>query len=108
MSSILPLKTLQNKPNTAKELTYKLHEDVRNDVLVGLDDFLELPEVEESGINSANCHKFIIPSPIHLVTNQNSNSTPICMTLAPNFTNRLTNKSNNDMIHTGIHGLPSI
>ena len=40
MSSILALKTLQNKPNTAKELTYKLHEDIRNGVLVSLDDFL--------------------------------------------------------------------
>ena len=108
MSSISALKTIENRPHTAKALTFKLHEDVRNGVLVSLDDFLKLPEVKESGINKSNCHKYIIPSPIHLVTNQNSSSTPLRMTVAPNCTNKLTNKSINNMIHTGVHVLPTI
>ena len=51
LSSLSALKTLQHKPETARELTFKLHEDVDNGVLVSLEDFLKLPEVKESGIN---------------------------------------------------------
>ena len=50
LSSLSALKTLQHKPETARELTFKLHEDVDNGVLVSLEDFLKLPEVKESGI----------------------------------------------------------
>ena len=54
LSSLAALKTLQHKPETARELTFKLHEDVNNGVLVSLEDFLKLPEVRESGINESN------------------------------------------------------
>ena len=40
MSSLSALKTLQDKPAMAKELTYKLRADVTNGVLLKLKDFL--------------------------------------------------------------------
>ena len=79
MSSVSALKTLESKPNMAKELTFKLEEDVRNGILVSLEDFLQLPEAKESWINARNCDASIIPSPLHLVTNVNSSSSPLRM-----------------------------
>ena len=46
----------------SKQLTYKLAKDVRNGILVCLDDFLALPEVKANGITKENCKDFIILS----------------------------------------------
>ena len=42
-SSFQALKTLDDKPNMAAEITYKLRADVKNCILVKLSHFLKLP-----------------------------------------------------------------
>ena len=44
-SSLQALKTLDDKPHMAAEITYKLRADAKNGILVKLSDFLKLPEV---------------------------------------------------------------
>ena len=63
MSSLSALRTLQDKPTMAKELTYKLRVDVTNGVLLKLTDFLQLPEVKEAGITMENAQQFLCPAP---------------------------------------------
>ena len=64
MSSLSALKTLQDKPAMAKELTYKLRADVTNGVLLKLKEFLQLPEVQDAGITKENVQKLICPAPL--------------------------------------------
>ena len=108
MSSLSALKTLQNKPAMAKELTYKLRADVNNGILLKLKDFLELPETKQAGLNYQNAQKFICPAPVHLVANVNSKSSPLRMVIAPHQPHIATRKSINDSLAAGHHGLPSI
>ena len=54
MSSLSALKTLQNKPAMAKELTYKLRADVNNGILLKLKDFLELPETTHGATSNGS------------------------------------------------------
>ena len=49
-SSLQALKTLDDKPHMAAEITYKLRADVNNGVLVKLSDFIKLSEVIKEGI----------------------------------------------------------
>ena len=60
-SSLQALKTLQDKPHMAAEVTYKLRADVNNGVLVKLTEFLKLPEVIQAGITLQDAKKFIAP-----------------------------------------------
>ena len=76
MSSLSALRTLQDKPYMAAEVTYKLRADVTNGVLLKLKDFLKLPEVHEAGISKENVQKFICPAPLHMVANVNSKVLP--------------------------------
>ena len=108
MSSLSALKTLQNKPAMAKELTYKLRADVTNGVLLKLKDFLQLPEVIEAGLTMKNVQDFICPAPLHMVANVNSKSSPVRMVIAPHRQHVTTRKSINDSLAAGHHGLPSI
>ena len=66
MSSLQALRTLQDKPAMAGELTFKLRADVQNGVLMKLSDFLQLPETKLAGITPENAQKFICPAPLHL------------------------------------------
>ena len=61
-SSLQALKTLQDKPHMAAEVTYKLRADVNNGVLVKLTEFLKLPEVIQAGITLQDAKKFICPA----------------------------------------------
>merc|ERR1712112_141768 len=108
MSSLSALKTLQDKPAMARELTYKLRADVANGVLLKLKEFLQLPEVQEAGITKENVKKLICPSPLHMVANVNSKSSPVRMVIAPHRQHVTTRKSINDSLAAGHHGLPSI
>ena len=84
MSSVAALRTLQDKPATAAEVTFKLRADVNNGVLLKLSEFLKLPEVIEAGVNIANVQILICPAPLHMVENLNSKHSPIRMVIAPN------------------------
>ena len=108
MSSLSALKTLQDRPAMAQEITFKLRADVRNGVLVKLSDFLKLPEAIKAGITPENAQKFICPAPLHLVANPNSKSTPVRMVIAPHNPHMLTRQSINDALASGHHGLPSL
>ena len=108
MSSLSALKTLQDRPAMAQEITFKLRADVRNGVLVKLSDFLQLPEAIQAGITSENAQKYICPAPLHLVANPNSKSTPVRMVIAPHKPHMLTRQSINDALASGHHGLPSL
>ena len=66
-SALQALKTLDDKPNIAAEITYKLRADVNNGILVKLSEFLKLPEVVEAGITLEEARKWITPAPIHMV-----------------------------------------
>ena len=68
-SSLSALKTLTNKPALCKELEYKLAQDVLNRTLIKLSKYLELDEVKQAGVHLGNVHEYVVPSPIHLVTN---------------------------------------
>ena len=48
-SSLQALKTLDDKPNMAAEITYKLRSDANNGIIVRLSEFLKLPKVIEAG-----------------------------------------------------------
>ena len=69
MSSLVALRTLQDKPAMAEELTYKLRADATNRVLLKLTDFLKLPDVIKAGITLENARKYIFPAPLHMVAN---------------------------------------
>ena len=108
MSSLSALKTLQDRPAMAKELTFKLRADIRNGVLVKLSDFLKFPEAIQAGITSENAQKYICPAPLHLVANPNSKSTHVRMVIAPHKPHMVTRQSINDALASGHHGLPSL
>ena len=72
MSSVAALKTLQDKPATAAEVTFKLRADINNGVLLKLTDFLQLPEVVEAGVTMDNVQNLFGPAPLHMVANLNS------------------------------------
>lgn len=108
MSSLSALRTLQDKPAMAKEVTYKLRADVNNGVLIKLSEFLQLPEVKQAGITMKNAQEFICPAPLHLVANVNSKSSPVTMVIAPHRQHTITRQSINDNLSAGHHGLPSL
>ena len=108
MSSLSALRTLQDKPAMAKEVTYKLRADVTNGVLLKLSEFLQLPEVKQAGITMENAQEFICPAPLHLVANVNSKSSPVRMVIAPHRQHTITRQSINDSLSAGHHGLPSL
>ena len=87
-SSLSALKKLKNKPHMSRELGFKLSQDVDSGVLLKISDFLELPEVKAAGITATNYHQFVVPSPIHIVANLGSRSSPICLVVAPNRENQ--------------------
>ncbi len=95
MSSLSALRTLQDKPAMAKEVTYKLRADVNNGVLIKLSEFLQLPEVKQAGITMKNAQEFICPAPLHLVANVNSKSSPVRMVIAPHRQHTITRQSIN-------------
>ena len=107
-SALQALKTLDDKPNMAAEITYKLRADANNGILVKLSEFLKLPEVIEAGITLEEARKQITPAPIHMVSNINSKSSPVRMVIAPHQPHKVTKQSINDALHAGHHGLPSI
>ena len=72
-SALQALKALDDKPNMAAEITYKLRADSNNRILVKLSEFLKLPEVIEAGITLEEARKWFTPAPIHMVSNINSN-----------------------------------
>ena len=108
VSSLAALKALKQKPAMAQEVTFKLREDVNNGTLLKLKDYLTLPDVQAAGITTQNCEDFIVPSPLHLVTNVNSMSSPVRLVVAPNRQNKITRQTINQCLHSGLHGLPSI
>ena len=108
MSSLSALRTLQDKPAMAEEVTYKLRADANNGVLIKLSEFLKLPEVKQAGITMENAQEFICPAPLHLVTNGNSKSSPVRMVIAPHRQHTITRQSINDNLAAGHHGLPSL
>ena len=107
-SSLQALKTLDDKPHMAAEITYKLRADANNGILVKLSDFIKLPEVIKEGITLEDAIKRITPAPIHMVSNINSKSSPVRMVIAPHQPHKVTKQSINDALHAGHHGLPSI
>merc|ERR1712089_63963 len=108
MSSLSALRTLQDKPAMAEEVTYKLRADANNGVLIKLSEFLKLPEVKQAGITMENAQEFICPAPLHLVANENSKSSPVRMVIAPHRQHTITRLSINDNLSAGHHGLPSL
>ena len=102
------LKTLDDKPNMAAEITYKLRADANNRILVKLSEFLKLPEVIEAGITLEEARKQITPAPIHMVSNINSKLSPVRMVIAPHKPHKVTTQSITDALHTEHHELPSI
>ena len=107
-SSLQALKTLNDKPNMAAEITYKLRADANNGILVKLSEFLKLPEVIEAGVTLEEARKRITSAPIHMVSNINSKSSLVRMVIAPHQPHKVTKQSTNDALHAGHHGLPSI
>ena len=50
----------------AKELTYEMREDMDNKTLLKLKNFLQLPELKETGITPENCSEHSVPAPLHI------------------------------------------
>ena len=96
-SALQALKTLNDKPNMAAEITYKLRADANNGILVKLSDFLKFPEVIEAGITLEEARKRITPALIHMVSN--SKSSPVRMVIAPHQPHKVTKQSINDALH---------
>ena len=107
-SSLQALKTLDDKPHMAAEITYKLRADANKGILVKLSDFLKFPEVIEAGISLEEARKCFTPAPIHMILNINSKSSAVRMVIAPHQPHKVTKQSINDALHVGHHGLPSI
>jgi len=77
------LKNLKNRPLAVEELSYKIKQDVDNNLLVPLDEFLKRPEVIAQGFTSENISKYLIASAILLVYNPASSSTKIRLCVDP-------------------------
>ena len=82
-SSLQALKTLDDRPNMAAEITYKQRADATNGILVKLSEFLKLLEVIKEEITLEEARKRITPAPIHMVSEINSRSSLVRMVIAP-------------------------
>ena len=107
-SSLSALKRLKDKPYMSQELEYKLAQDVDSGVLMKLEEFLKLDEVKEKGIDKYNAHELVCPSPIHIVCNPVSKSSPVRLVVAPNRVNKNTRQSINSALHAGLPQLPKV
>ena len=107
-SSTYVLKKLVGKPAISKEIAFKLSEDIDQGILLKLDDFLKLDEVKKEGINRDNVSEYVVPSPLHVVGNPGSNSSPIRLVVAPNRPNTTTRQTINQALHTGLPQLPKL
>ena len=87
ISSISVLRKLQGKRNMANEIAHKLSEDVDKGVLMKLLDFLKLDEVKSRNIDVTNVNQLVIPSPLHIVRNLGSKSSPVRLVVTPNHVN---------------------
>ena len=108
VSSLSALSKLKNKPYMSQELEYKLAQDVDSGILMKLEDFLELDEVKKKGIDKYNAHELVCPSPVHIVCNPSSKSTPVRLVVAPNRINKSTRQSINSALHSGLPQLPKV
>ena len=71
------LKNLKNRPLAVEELSYKIKQDVDNNLLVPLDEFLKRSEVIAQRFTSENISKYLIASAILVMYNDASSSTKI-------------------------------
>ena len=108
ISSISALRKLEGKPHMASEIAHKLSEDVDQGVLVKLSDFLELDEVKSQNIDHTNVDKLVVPSPLHIVGNLGSKSSPVRLVVTPNRVNQSTRQSINSAFHSGLPQLPKM
>ena len=92
----------------SQEIAFKLSEDVDQGVLIRVEEFLELPEVKKEGITKANIDRLVVPSPIHIVANLGSKSSPVRLVVAPNRENISTRQSINSALHAGLPQLPKL
>ena len=84
LSSTLSLiKSLNNRPESVKEIKYKIKQDIDQGALISLDDFLELKLVRDQGINRTNISQYITASSLLLVYNAHSRSSPIRLCADP-------------------------
>ena len=107
-SSTYVLKRLVGKPAISKEIAFKLSEDIDQGILLKLEDFLNLDEVKQKGINKNNVYEYVVPSPLHVVGNPGSNSSPIRLVVSPNRPHVTTRQSINQALHTGLPQLPKL
>ena len=77
------LRNLKNRPLAVEELSYKIKQDVDNNLLVPLDEFLKRPEVIAQGFTSENISKYLIASAILVMYNPASSSTKIRLCVDP-------------------------
>ena len=102
------LRNLKSRPLAAKEIQFKLNQDMDSKVLISLKDFLKLDEVIDQGISQDNVHRFLTAAGLLMVFNPQSSSSQVRLCVDPSRVSRLANKSVNDSFHAGFAHIPNI
>ena len=92
----------------ANDIAHKLSEDVNQGVLMKLSDFLKLDEVKSQNIDKTSVNQLVVLSPLHIVGNLGSKSSPMRLVVTPNRINRSTRQSINSAFHSGLPQLPKM
>ena len=61
-----------------------------------------------AGINHHNVHEYVVPAPLHLITNPACKSSPVRLVVATNRPHPNTQMSINDTFHGGLPHVPAI
>ena len=101
------LRNLKNRPLAVEELSYKIKQDVDNNLLVPLDEFLKRPEVIAQGFTSENISKYLIASAILVMYNPASSSTKIRLCVGP-ARQTASGQSINQVFRAGHPHIPAI
>jgi hypothetical protein len=77
------LKKLRGKPASVAEIRYKLKKEKDDKILYFLSDFLQLPEVKESGVNKENVEQSLSYVGLLMILNLASTSSPLRVVANP-------------------------
>ena len=97
---------MKGKPNSINEIQFKIRQDIDSRVLVSLEDFLKYEEVIKLGINKSNVNEYLTCTPLLLIYNPHSKSSPIQLCADPSSKNKKGASINDTILPGNAHLQP--